>query len=74
MSVSEQNEIKATIAQIIERSRHQEEQFLIDSRAAAATIIEFLRKQNLVQGFFEDNLVGRGSESVSMGGMLKAVS
>lgn len=54
MSILEQTEIQSKIAQIIERSRHHEEQFLIDSRTAASDIIQFLKKKNLIEGFFDE--------------------
>lgn len=58
MSNLEQSEIKLKIAQIIERSRHQEETFLIDSKTAASAIIEFLKMRNLIHGFYQENMLG----------------
>lgn len=57
MSNLEQTEIQLNIAQIIERSRHQEEMFLIDSKAAASTIIEFLYSKNLLVGFNNEDFL-----------------
>ena len=57
MSNLEQTEIQLKIAQIIERSRHQEEMFLIDSKAAAYNIIAFLHSQNLLEGFYQENIL-----------------
>ncbi|GEO09456.1 hypothetical protein [Segetibacter aerophilus] len=56
MSNLEQSEIQLKIAQIIERSRHQEERFLIDSKAAASDILQFLQKKNLIDGFYQEDL------------------
>ena len=55
MSNLEQSEIQVQIAQIIDRSRHQEERFLIDSKTAASEIIQYLLKLNLIEGFYQDN-------------------
>lgn len=57
MSNLEQYEIQLKIAQIIERSRHHEERFLIDSKAAAADILQFLEKKNLLEGFYQANIL-----------------
>lgn len=57
MSTLEQSEIQVNIAQIIERSRHQEERFLIDSKTAASDIIQFLLKKNLIEGFYQENIL-----------------
>ncbi len=57
MSTLEQSEIRSKIAQIIERSRHHEEMFLIDSQTAAYDIIRFLQKKNLIEGFYEEKLL-----------------
>lgn len=57
MSNLEQSEIQQKIAQIIERSRHHEEMFLIDSKTAATNILEFLKKKNLLEGFYEEDLM-----------------
>ena len=57
MSNIEQSEIQVKIAQIIERSRHQEERFLIDSRTAASDIIQFLVKKNLIEGLYHENIL-----------------
>lgn len=58
MSNIERSEIQIKIAQIIERSRHQEERFLIDSKAAASDIIHFLYKKNLIDGFYQEEFPG----------------
>jgi hypothetical protein len=55
MSNLEQSEIQIKIAEIIERSRHQEERFLIDSKTAASDIIQFLYKRNLIDGFYQED-------------------
>lgn len=57
MSTLEQSEIQVKIAQIIERSRHQEEMFLIDSKTAASDIIQFLVNKNLIEGFYNENIL-----------------
>lgn len=57
MSTIEQSEIRLKIAQIIERSRHNEELFLIDSKTAASHIIQFLQKNNLIEGFYQENIL-----------------
>ncbi len=57
MSNLEQSEIHVNIAQIIERSRHQDERFLVDSKSAASNIIEFLIKKNLLEGFYQENIL-----------------
>ncbi|MCW3081412.1 hypothetical protein [Segetibacter sp.] len=54
MSNLERSEIQLKIAQIIERSRHQEERFLIDSKTAASDIMQFLYRKNLVEGFYQE--------------------
>jgi nucleoid-associated protein YejK len=59
MSILEQTEIQSKIAQIIERSRHHEEQFLVDSRTAASDIIQFLKKKNLIEGFYDEKNLSR---------------
>ncbi|MDQ6814894.1 MAG: hypothetical protein M3040_14255 [Bacteroidota bacterium] len=56
MSTLEQSEIQVKIAQIIERSRHQEEMFLIDSKTAASDIIQFLLTRNLIDGFYKEDI------------------
>ena len=56
MSNLEQYEIQTKIAQIIERSRHQEEMFLVDSKSAANDIIQFLQTRNLIEGFHLENI------------------
>lgn len=58
MSNLEQTEIRVKIAEIIERSRHQEERFLIDSKTAAADIINFLSKRKLIAGFYDETMLG----------------
>ena len=57
MSNIEQSEVQTRIAQIIERSRHQEERFLIDSKTAASDIIQFLQKKNLINGTYQENIL-----------------
>lgn len=57
MSNLEQYEIQQKIAQIIERSRHHEEMFLVDSKSAAADILQFLKKKNLLEGFYEESFL-----------------
>ena len=61
MSNIEQTEIKLKIAQIIERSRHQEERFLIDSQTAASDIIQYLQTRNLLDGFYQEDLFSSGN-------------
>ncbi|MDQ6812663.1 MAG: hypothetical protein M3040_02815 [Bacteroidota bacterium] len=48
MSEIEKHTISAQIEQIIERSRYQDEMFLIDSKTAASDILQFLQKENLI--------------------------
>ncbi|MCW3111927.1 MAG: hypothetical protein JWR18_323 [Segetibacter sp.] len=48
MSEIEKHTIRLQIEQIIERSRYQDEMFLIDSRTAATNILQFLQKENLI--------------------------
>lgn len=48
MSEVQQSEISNSIALIIERSRHDEEMFLVDSKTAATEIIKYLHGQNLL--------------------------
>jgi hypothetical protein len=55
MSIVEQAEIQSKIAQIIERSRHHEEQFLVDSKTAALNIMRFLKNKNLLDIYYEEN-------------------
>lgn len=56
MSNLEQHEIQVKIAEIIERSRHQEEMFLTDSKTAASDIIQFLHNKNLIADFYQENV------------------
>lgn len=49
MSEIEKHTIRLQIEQIIERSRYQDEMFLVDSKTAAADILNFLQKENLIQ-------------------------
>jgi predicted nucleic-acid-binding protein len=49
MSQNEEDEVQTKIAQIIERSRHHEEMFLIDSKTAAVDIMKYLQKEKLLQ-------------------------
>lgn len=48
MSEIEKHTIRVHIEQIIERSRYQDENFLIDSKTAASNILQFLQKENLI--------------------------
>ncbi len=48
MSEIEKHTVRLQIEQIIERSRYQEEMFLIDSKTAASNILQFLQKENLI--------------------------
>lgn len=48
MSEVEKHTIRLQIEQIIERSRHQDEMFLIDSKTAASDILQLLQKENLI--------------------------
>jgi hypothetical protein len=48
MSPLEEYQIKLEIEQIIDRSRHQEEMLLIDSKAAASNILLYLKQENLI--------------------------
>lgn len=57
MSNLEQYEIQIKIAQIIERSRQQEERFLVDSRSAASDIIQYLQKRNLLESIYQENVL-----------------
>jgi hypothetical protein len=54
MSQAEHYDLQLNIAQIIERSRHHEEMFLIDSKTAATDILKYLEKRNLISGFEEE--------------------
>ena len=49
MSEIEKHTIRLQIEQIIERSRYQDEMFLVDSKTAASNILQFLQKENLIQ-------------------------
>ncbi len=55
MSPFQQAEIQSKIAQIIERSRHHEEMFLVDSKTAAFDIIQFLQNNELIHALYEEN-------------------
>jgi hypothetical protein len=59
MSEYKHSQVQLEIAQIIERSRHQEEMFLIDSKTAATQILSFLRRENLLPSFSEEILANR---------------
>ncbi|WP_170234127.1 hypothetical protein [Segetibacter aerophilus] len=48
MSEIEKHTVRSQIEQIIERSRYQEEMFLIDSKTAASNILQYLQKENLI--------------------------
>lgn len=48
MSETQKHIVKLQIEQIIERSRHQEEMFLIDSKTAASNILQYLQNENLI--------------------------
>jgi hypothetical protein len=48
MSEIENHKIRLQIEQIIERSRHKEELFLIDSKTAALNILQYLQNENLI--------------------------
>jgi hypothetical protein len=48
MSETQKHIVKLQIEQIIERSRHQEEMFLIDSKTAALNILQYLQNENLI--------------------------
>jgi hypothetical protein len=48
MSESENHKIRLQIEQIIERARHLDEMFLIDSKTAASNILQYLQKENLI--------------------------
>lgn len=48
MSEIENHKIRLQIEQIIERSRHLDEMFLIDSKTAASNILQYLQKENLI--------------------------
>jgi hypothetical protein len=48
MSEIQKHIVKLQIEQIIERSRHQDEMFLIDSKTAASNILQYLQKENLI--------------------------
>lgn len=54
MSNLKQAEIQLQIAQIIDKSRHQEECFLINSKIAASEIIQFLLNMELIEGFHHE--------------------
>ncbi len=48
MSDKEKHMISVQIEQIIERSRHHDERFLVDSKAAAINILHYLQQENLI--------------------------
>ncbi len=48
MSEIEKHAISLQIEQIIERSRYQDEMFLVDSKTAASNILQYLQKENLI--------------------------
>ena len=48
MSQIEQHNVQVKIAEIINRSRHHEESFLVDSKTAASDIIKYLQRENIV--------------------------
>ena len=48
MSEIEKHNVSLQIEQIIERSRYQDEMFLIDSKTAASNILQYLQKENLL--------------------------
>ncbi|MCW3081421.1 hypothetical protein [Segetibacter sp.] len=48
MSEIEKHTVRSQIEQIIERSRYQEETFLVDSKTAARNILQYLQKENLI--------------------------
>ena len=48
MSELEKHTIRLQIEQIIERSRYEDEMFLIDSKTAASNILQYLQKENLI--------------------------
>jgi predicted GTPase len=48
MSETDKHRVTIQIEQIIERSRHQEEMFLIDSKTAASDILDYLQKEHLI--------------------------
>ena len=48
MSETQKHLVKLQIEQIIERSRYQDEMFLIDSKTAATDILQYLQKENLI--------------------------
>ena len=56
MSNYEQYEIQQKIAQIIERSRHQEEMFLVDSKTAASDIWNYLKNKNILGEYFTESI------------------
>lgn len=48
MSEIEKHTVRLQIEQIIERSRYQEETFLVDSKTAASNILQYLQRENLI--------------------------
>lgn len=48
MSQMEQYNVQVKIAEIINRSRHHEESFLVDTKTAASNIIKYLQKANIM--------------------------
>ena len=48
MAQIETHQIRQQIEQIIERSRYQDELFLIDSKTAASNILQYLQSENLL--------------------------
>jgi hypothetical protein len=57
MSEHTQAQVQLKIAQIIERSRHSEEMFLIDSKTAASEIIDFLKQEDIIASVTEKMLM-----------------
>ena len=55
MSEIQQYQIQTKIAEIIDRSRHHEEMFLVDSKTAASDILKYLQKESIWPEAAQDN-------------------
>lgn len=54
MSQIERYNIQVKIAEIINRSRHHEENFLVDTKAAASDILKYLQTEKFVSAETEE--------------------
>jgi len=55
MSQIEQTLVQSKIAEIIDTSKHGEEMFFTDSKAAASIILKYLQKENLIPSLLSAN-------------------